>query len=92
MQHDTPKLRLTFPNIQCVYSPRVIHSSPSPSSVVEDIDLYTGGLAEYPVYKGLVGPTFACIISDQFLRVKIGDRFWYETDELPQAFTEGEIL
>ncbi|KAA0203447.1 hypothetical protein HAZT_HAZT005700, partial [Hyalella azteca] len=58
---------------------------------VDDIDLYTGGLAELPVPDGLVGPTFACILADQFLRLKKADRFWYETDQLPQAFTPSEL-
>ncbi|KAF2344368.1 hypothetical protein FHG87_024876 [Trinorchestia longiramus] len=56
---------------------------------VEDVDLYTGGLAELPVVGGAMGPTFACIVADQFLRLKLGDRFWYETDQLPQAFSSG---
>lgn len=41
---------------------------------VEDIDLFTGGLAEKPVSGGIVGPTFGCLIGQQFLNLKIGEK------------------
>lgn len=57
---------------------------------VNDIDMYTGALSEFPIEGGLVGPTITCLISDQFKRLKQGDSFWYETNKQPQAFTLGK--
>jgi hypothetical protein len=59
---------------------------------VDDIDLYTGALAEQPLNGSFLGPTITCLLTDQFVRLKRGDRFWYETPEHPQAFTPGEVL
>ncbi len=46
---------------------------------VADIDLYAGGLSESTQRKNqnptVVGPTFQCILMEQFLRTKIGDRY-----------------
>lgn len=46
---------------------------------VDDIDLFTGGLAEFPVRGGILGSTFACIVAQQFADLRKADRFWYET-------------
>ncbi|XP_052258555.1 chorion peroxidase-like [Dreissena polymorpha] len=51
---------------------RQIYSDP------EDIDLFTGGVSETPLAGGMLGPTFACIIGQQFRSLKKGDRFYYE--------------
>ncbi|MBL6454133.1 hypothetical protein JMJ55_02285 [Belnapia sp. T6] len=44
---------------------------------VDEVDLWTGGLAEAHAPGAFVGETFARIIADQFVALRDGDRFWY---------------
>ena len=59
---------------------------------VDDIDLFAGGTLERNHRDGLVGPTFKCIIGDQFVRLKRGDRFFYEFGDDPRTrFSEAQL-
>ena len=59
---------------------------------VEDIDLFIGGTSESPMQDAAVGPTFACIIGEQFRRTKEGDRFWYENGGQVGSFTSEQLV
>ncbi|XP_042858505.1 peroxidase-like [Penaeus japonicus] len=80
-----------FKQLKSVMDKSVVKSLKKVYSHVDDIDLFIGGLAEQPVSGGLVGPTFACILADQFYRLKVGDRYWYETDDPDTQFTTGQL-
>jgi hypothetical protein len=44
----------------------------------DNVDLWTGGLAEQHARGSLLGPTFTTIIADQFERLRDGDPFYFE--------------
>jgi len=56
---------------------------------VDDIDLYIGGITESSFPGSLLGPTFKCIIADQFVRLRKGDRFAYDIGGWEHSFTPG---
>ena len=57
----------------------------------QDVDIYTGGLAEFPVKGGIIGPLLTCLIGDQFIRIKQGDAYWYERTRGPNTFSKGKF-
>ncbi|XP_072760904.1 uncharacterized protein [Anoplolepis gracilipes] len=81
----------SFQDLDRVMSPEIARKFRSLYASVEDIDLFSAGLAEKSVAGGLVGPTFACIIGQQFSNLRHGDRFWYENSESESSFTPGQL-
>ncbi|XP_076043152.1 salivary peroxidase/catechol oxidase-like isoform X2 [Oratosquilla oratoria] len=58
---------------------------------IDDIDLFVGAIAERPLADSIIGPTFLCIIGDQFTKLRVGDRFYYENGGLESSFTEDQL-
>ena len=50
--------------------------------------MFAGGISEKHVENLEIGPTFSCIISQQFQALRDGDRFYYEN---PDVFTEDQL-
>ena len=48
-------------------------------------------LAEKTVPGAMVGPTVACLLADQFARLRKGDRFWYENEKRGRPLPPGSF-
>lgn len=55
---------------------------------VYDIDLLVGGALEKVKNSGFLGPTFQCIIAEQFHRLKAGDFYFYSHNS---SFTKDQL-
>ncbi|XP_049961570.1 uncharacterized protein LOC126481680 isoform X1 [Schistocerca serialis cubense] len=82
---------LDFSDLAGVIDPDSVSRLSALYKTVADVDLYTGMLSEIPLDGSLLGPTATCLITDQFIRLKQGDRYWYETSQQPQAFTPEQL-
>ncbi|MDF1826024.1 MAG: peroxidase family protein [Verrucomicrobiales bacterium] len=61
---------------------------------IEDVDVWIGALAEQPLRGAMVGSTIHSVLRDQFLRLRDGDRFWYQNhlDRELQRLVEQQTL
>jgi len=46
---------------------------------VDDVDLFIGGISEFHAEGSILGPTFQCIVGEQFKALQYGDRFFYDS-------------
>ncbi|KAK3108240.1 hypothetical protein FSP39_003895 [Pinctada imbricata] len=87
---DTEKL-ISFQELHLTHDQHAIEQLGKAYANVRDIDLYAGAMSEQRLPNSYVGPTFSCLIGEQFEALKKGDRFWYEMPTR-QGFKEGKIL
>ncbi|XP_072950075.1 peroxidase-like isoform X2 [Epargyreus clarus] len=56
-----------------------------------DVDLVLGGSLENNVVGAQTGPTFLCILTEQFFRTRVGDRYFFENGEEESAFSPSQL-
>ncbi|MEO0685838.1 MAG: peroxidase family protein, partial [Cyanobacteria bacterium J06649_11] len=81
-------VKVTWQNIDQFIISSAASKLQSIYSDVDDIDLYAGGISEKHMENLQVGPTFNCILSQQFQALRDGDRFYYEN---PGLFSEDQL-
>ncbi|PSN56140.1 hypothetical protein C0J52_03325 [Blattella germanica] len=57
----------------------------------DDVDLFIGGMAERPIDDSPLGYTFRCILGEQFVRTKKGDRFFYDVPNRKNSFSDAQV-
>ena len=74
-----------------VMSPYAIDKLRSVYDHPHDIDLFIGGVAEALASGAQVGPTFQCLIGQQFFDLRFGDRYFYDNGGLPHSFSARQL-
>nr|XP_053631157.1 peroxidase-like [Cherax quadricarinatus] len=85
-----PRAR-TFEDLLDVLPAEVVQAFSRLYSSVDDIDPFVAGISERQAPGSILGPTFRCIIGDQFTRLKRGDRFFYDLANMPSSFSEAQL-
>lgn len=71
-------------------SPKSVEHLQTLYASFEDVDLTVGGSLEAHVEGSLAGPTFLCILTEQFYRTRVGDRFFFERGDKEIAFSRSK--
>lgn len=71
-------------------SPKSVEHLQTLYASFEDVDLTVGGSLEAHVEGSLAGPTFLCILTEQFYRTRVGDRFFFERGDKELAFSRSK--
>lgn len=82
----------TFDDLGDIMKPEQIVRLKHIYADVADVDLLTGVISEVPVDGAVVGPTAACLLALQFKVLRQTDRYWYENDLPPSAFSKEQLF
>lgn len=72
-------------------SPKSLENLKTLYSNHDDVDLTVGASLETHVAGALAGPTFLCILTEQFYRTRVGDRYFFENGDKKTGFTRGQL-
>ncbi|XP_015600667.1 peroxidase isoform X3 [Cephus cinctus] len=76
---------LDYIPLEMVRKLRTLYNHPN------DIDLVIGGMAERSEDDGILGPTLQCLLTEQFVRTRRSDRFFYDSVTQPHPFTPEQL-
>lgn len=68
-------------------TPRSVSNLQQLYASFEDVDLTVGGALEAHIEGTLAGPTFLCILTEQFFRTRVGDRYFFEHGDKESGFS-----
>jgi len=57
----------------------------------KEIDLFVAGLVEDSIPGSILGPTFNCIVAEQFKHFKYGDRYFFSHRDQPGGLTNAQF-
>lgn len=77
----------SWKDLELFIPPQQLQSLKKIYGIIENIDLFTGGLAERHFPGADTGPTFACVNGIQYYHLKFGDRFYFEHANQVGSFT-----
>ena len=86
------QLYLMTPNLQYTCTVSAVVGPTFGCLLGQQLYLMTPNLQYTCTVGAVVGPTFGCLLGQQFQILKKGDRFWYENNIPPSAFTKGQWL
>ncbi|OXA57627.1 Chorion peroxidase [Folsomia candida] len=88
---QTGKRAKSFEEFKDWISPEIVDEMRRIYDHPDDVDLWIGGISESPLKGALIGPTFTCIVGDQFARTKKGDRYFYDIGDQTHSFSPDQL-